>query len=76
MLPFRVPRRTLAGNTWQGPGLGSIVPQLPKSPEFNHLQVLWTTHLSNPGGCKLRAAWSEESAQKSFSNSTNKPLKN
>jgi hypothetical protein len=60
----------------KAPGWVASVPLLPKSPEFNHLQVLWTTHLSNPGGCKLRAAWSEESAQKSFSNSTNKPLKN
>ena len=76
MLPFRVPRRPLAGNALARPGLGSIRASVTKVTKFNHLQVLWASHLSNPGGRKPKAAWSEKSAQKSFSNSTNKPLKN
>jgi hypothetical protein len=76
MLPFRVPRRAVPGTGWQDPPLAFLYNRLPKLLKLNGLQVLWAIHLSNPKGRNSGSDWRKESAQKSFSDSTNKPLKN
>jgi hypothetical protein len=76
MLPFRVPRRAVPGTGWQDPPLAFLYNRLPKLLKLNGLQVLWAIHLSNPKGRNSGSDWRKKSAQKSFSDSTNKPLKN
>jgi hypothetical protein len=76
MLPFRVPRRAVDGFALGNPQPWPCVQPLPKSPKLIDLQVLWATHLSTPKGRNPRSDWRKESGQKSFSDSTNKPLKN
>jgi hypothetical protein len=76
MLPFRVPRRAVPELAGKTPPLALLCRRLPKLLKLNGLQVLWAIHLSNPKGRNPGSDWRTESAQKSFSDSTNKPLKN